>query len=157
MESVKDYLKRVADAVKRHPKHKPFDEQGRFLPDPQPVAPPVGYQPEESMFDRVRAMVRREMSQLAQNQDMESFEEADDFDVPDDRVEYLSPYELIMEQAFPDARTTNPDPDQGGVPPEDNAGSSPPEPRPSPKEGAGDGGAQPPGERSASQKPEKVK
>ena len=124
METVKEYLKRVADAVRKHPKHKPFDEAGNFLPDPQPIAPPIGYVQEESMFDRVRNLVRRELSQVAASQDFETFEESDDFDVDDDRSEFLSPYEMILEQAVPDGRVINPDPDQGG--------ETPPDPQPPP-------------------------
>lgn len=94
-----DHLKAI---VADHPKGRAYDADGQFYPDPTPIAPPVGYVAEPSMFDRVKAMVQRELSERAAEQGMETFEESDDFDVGDYAEEPFSPYEMIMEQFVPD-------------------------------------------------------
>lgn len=67
---------------------------GDELPSDVPVAPPVGYRREPSMVEHIRAMVRSEHLRIAAEQaGLESFEEADDFDVPDED-EPLSAYEM---------------------------------------------------------------
>lgn len=68
--------------VLRAPTH---DESGRELPDPVPLAPPVGYVPHQSMFEVMRDMIRGEhLKAYAAAQGSENFEEAQDFDVEDD-------------------------------------------------------------------------
>lgn len=62
--------------------------------DPTPMAPPVGYTRHVPLHLQIREMVRSEaLRQAAESADMETFEEADDFDIPDDPVEPGSPYE----------------------------------------------------------------
>lgn len=69
------------------------DAEGREILDTTPIAPPVGFTKEPSMFDYVREMVRSErLRQEAEAQGFESFEDADDFDVGDD-VDPTTPYE----------------------------------------------------------------
>lgn len=63
------------------------------MPDPTPVAPPIGYKRQPSMVDHIREMVRRELSARAEEAGLETFEESDDFDVPDD-MEPASAYEM---------------------------------------------------------------
>jgi hypothetical protein len=53
-------------------------------PDPTPVAAPISMRKSPSIFDHVRDMIRREMSEAAEAAGYESFEDADDFDVDDD-------------------------------------------------------------------------
>ena len=61
------------------------DELGRELPDPVPVAPPVGWYKQPSMFDNIRAMVRSEhLRMYAEGQGQETWDEAQDFDVEDE-------------------------------------------------------------------------
>lgn len=60
------------------------DEKGREIPDPRPMEMPVGLRKPESMEDMIRRFVRVEASRIAQNEGMETFEEADDFEVEDD-------------------------------------------------------------------------
>lgn len=69
------------------------DEYGREIPDPTPVSVPAGWSRPLPLAEQIRRMVRQEMSQHAQAQGMESFEEADDFDVDEDS-DPLSPYEI---------------------------------------------------------------
>lgn len=69
------------------------DDMGRELPDPVPMAPPIGWFKQPSMFDQVRQMVRGEhLRMYAEAQGAETFEEAQDFDV-DDEMFPVSPYE----------------------------------------------------------------
>lgn len=71
-----------------------LDPRGREIPDPVPVAPPVGYKRQPSLAEQIRAMVRSEkLRDEAQAAGYETFEEADDFDVGDD-YEPNSPYEV---------------------------------------------------------------
>lgn len=58
---------------------------GREIVDPVPIAPPVGWFKQPSMFDQLRDMVRSEhLRMYAASQGQESFEEAQDFEVEDD-------------------------------------------------------------------------
>lgn len=114
---LKHYWKKLEQVVSDHPKHRPY-VGGNFYPDPTPVAPPVGYTPEISMFDRVRQMIRSdELKKAALSAGAETFEDADDFEIDDD-VEPFSPYELIVEQAQPDGPTIQPEVN-AAIPPKD--------------------------------------
>lgn len=68
-----------------------LSENGGELLDSTPMQPPIGYNPQPSMFDVMRKMIadhQRELSEAG----YESPEEADDFDVQDD-FDPSSPYE----------------------------------------------------------------
>lgn len=68
--------------VLRAPTH---DEFGRELPDPVPLAPPVGFVQQESMFDVMRDMIRSEhLKAYALAEGNETLDESMDFDVEDD-------------------------------------------------------------------------
>lgn len=128
----KKFLERLKQICSKHPKGRAFTDKGEFVPDPTPIAPPIGYKPELDLFERMREVVRREISTMAHNQDFETFEEADDFEVYDD-PEPFSPYELIVEQARPDGPTVVPDKDLASVEakpaePAEPASSAPPKP-----------------------------
>ena len=63
--------------------------------DPVPIAPPIGYKKQPSMVDHIRQLIRSErLREEAMREDLETFEEADDFG-PDDDEDYvpLSGYE----------------------------------------------------------------
>lgn len=75
----------------------PHDKNGHEIPDPTPVAVPVGWSAPESLVDQVRRLVRQEFSQQARATGHETFEEADDFDVDDD-FDPSSPWELNFDQ-----------------------------------------------------------
>lgn len=66
---------------------------GQEVPDPTIVDPPIGYVAQPDLMELMRRMVRQEMSALAENAEFETFDEADDFDIDDDPVDYSSPYE----------------------------------------------------------------
>lgn len=75
----------------REDPHKTFE----YL-DPTPIAPPIGYRAQPSLIEQVRSMVRTVVSERAEAQGHESFDEGDDFDVGDD-YDPTSPYEYDFE------------------------------------------------------------
>lgn len=111
-----------------------LDRFGHEIPDPVPVAPPVGYRAKPSLIESIRSMVRQEFSAAAQRAGFESFEEADDFEVGDD-FDPSSPYEQEFEptpvaelkrrkaeaESPPPAPPAKPDPAGG----DDSEGSAP--------------------------------
>lgn len=68
-----------------------LDGGGAEKLDSTPMQPPLGYNPQPSMFDVMKDMIRREREQL-EREGFETPEEADDFDIDDD-VDPESPYE----------------------------------------------------------------
>lgn len=61
------------------------DPAGREIPDSTPMQPPVGYNRQPSLAEQIRAMVVSEKLRAeAAAAGLESFEEADDFEVGDD-------------------------------------------------------------------------
>lgn len=74
-----------------------YDKNGNELMDSTPVASTLRVRP-QSEYQRLRALIAQELSQAAQNNGHESFEEANDFDVGDD-FDPTTPYE---EQFDPD-------------------------------------------------------
>lgn len=106
-------------------------KDGREKPDPTPIAPPIGYIKQPTMVENIRAMVRREMSDAAAAQGMETFEEADDFEVGDD-YDPRSPYEELFDPpaGLPGMSTPKPTVGEGGPGREGEA--EPPSPAPEP-------------------------
>lgn len=83
---IEDHLEKLI----RKGKH--VQPDGREYPDPTVIAPPVGFIKQPSLTEQIRAMVRSEaLRQEAEAAGAETFEEADDFDVPD--FDPSSPYE----------------------------------------------------------------
>lgn len=74
-----------------------FNHKGHEILDKTPVAQPLGFKRPLPVADLVRKMVVRELSRAATKSGMESFQEADDFDVDDD-PELKSKYELDADQ-----------------------------------------------------------
>lgn len=68
-----------------------MDEDGREVPNPNPIVIHFPSGP-VSDYDRVRELIRRELSLEAAQRDQESFEDANDFDVDDDLFP-VSPHE----------------------------------------------------------------
>lgn len=80
-----------------------FDEQGREIPDPTPVEVPLDYTRPLTLQEEFRRFLQIEASIIAENAGFETFEEADDFDVDEEEVEFISPYEILEmsdEQSF---------------------------------------------------------
>lgn len=66
---------------------------GREVMDPRPMALPSGFRRPPSLIDQMRLMIRREMSEAAQANGRETFEEANDFDVDDEADDPTTPWE----------------------------------------------------------------
>lgn len=87
----------------------PLNEFGQEVPDQTPIVLRVG-QKTITQFDHIKAYIRREISQAAANAEMETFDEANDFEVDDDPIPQ-SPHEYTEEQEerererFEDAKT----------------------------------------------------
>lgn len=73
--------------------------RGHEVPDPTVVDPPLGYVQQPDLMELTRRMVQGHLSAIAAAQEFETLEEADDFDVDDDPVDYQSPWELYFDPA----------------------------------------------------------
>lgn len=72
-----------------------LNERGQEIPDPTPIAPPVGFVKTKSLAEQIREMVRSERLRAeVEAQGMETFEEADDFDVEEDDPLPFTPYAI---------------------------------------------------------------
>lgn len=62
-----------------------LDANGHEILDETPIAIPAGFKKPLTLEERIKRLVRSErLAQSAENQGFETFEEADDFDIPDD-------------------------------------------------------------------------
>lgn len=62
-----------------------LNKAGQELPDPRPAAPALGRKPEMHIRDYIRTLVKSErLQQDLESQGVETFEEANDFEVGDD-------------------------------------------------------------------------
>lgn len=79
-----------------------YNELGQEIPDPTPVAMPVGYEFPESLDSIVSRMVRGRIERVAQSEGFESEVEANDFDVQnEDEGLELSKYQYqAMEEEY---------------------------------------------------------
>lgn len=73
-----------------------YDEKGQEIPDPRPMAIPIGMKRPETLQEMIARMVHQH-SVVAQRHGHETFEEADDFDVEDEDVP-VSPYQMTQMQ-----------------------------------------------------------
>lgn len=73
--------------------------------DATPVAVPIGFKKPETMEERLKRFIRRELSEDAARAGQETFEEANDFDIPDDPVDPDTPFEEFFDPALGQALT----------------------------------------------------
>lgn len=73
-----------------------LDSKGREVPDPRPLAVPIGVTRPESLHDQIRRLVRLASLEAGQEGN-ETFGESDDFEVGDD-YDPSSPWELSADQ-----------------------------------------------------------
>lgn len=93
------------------------DWNGAEQPSDVPIAPPIGYKAQPSMVEIVRQAIRSEhLRQEALRAEAETFEEADDFDVPDDPLPPQG-YEMFEPQFEPEVRPAGARPDAPAPPP----------------------------------------
>lgn len=88
------------------------DEFGREVANQDRLALPAGWDRPLSLAEQIKRMVRTELSRQAVDGGMESFEEADDFDIPDEEGDFVSPYEVV-EMAPEGVSGPDPDPPTG--------------------------------------------
>lgn len=135
-EKAHDLLARIAS---KNPKGRRYDEKGVFYPDPTPIAPPVGYVRSPTIAEQIRTMVRSEqLRAVADASGMDTFEEADDFDIGDD-YDPRSPWEEQFEGEFL-VPVTNQEPVARD--PDDRNPPTPPNPTSGATEGGSAGGSQ---------------
>lgn len=89
IERVKSVLRREGRSERK--RFGALDAHGSEKLDSTPMQPPVGYNPQPSMFEVMRKMIQDHQREL-QERGFETAEEADDFDVDDD-YDPTSPYE----------------------------------------------------------------
>lgn len=118
--SAKNILRREGRAERK--RFGALDQAGAEILDSTPMAPPVGYNPQPSMFDVMREQIRRYHTEL-EKEGYETPEEADDFDIPDD-VDPTSPWEHNFDP--PAAAGTTPE--VPGAPAPNTAAPVPPGP-----------------------------
>lgn len=77
-----------------------LDDKGREVLNPKPHRIHVGIDPTPTLAEQVARLVKSEISMQAQAQAMETFEEANDFEVDDgfSSPEFLSGYELMTDE-----------------------------------------------------------
>lgn len=96
--------------------------------DPTPIAPPIGYKKQPTIWEQQRAMIRSELSRQAEAQGFETFEESDDFDIGDD-FDPHTPYEADFEPPTADVQEAfqpTPAPQAAPLRPEDAKVPEPP-------------------------------
>lgn len=73
-------------------------ENGKEETDPTPIAPPVGYNAPPDLMTMIRTMIQSEAlrAELSKHE-LETFEEADDFEIEDDPIDALTEYERVFE------------------------------------------------------------
>lgn len=71
-----------------------FTPEGLEILDQRPMEVPLGYERPLTLQEEIRRMIAVETSRAAEDAGLESFEEADDFDVPDGEDDFVSPYEI---------------------------------------------------------------
>lgn len=113
-----------------------------LIPDPVPIAPPIGYKRQPSMTEIIRNAVRSERLALeAQLAGFETFEESEDFDVGDDFDVPRSPHEFEGQPTIAELReAVREERVKRGLDPVTGEAVQPP---PEPMEGGG-GGKPPP-------------
>lgn len=71
-----------------------LDDNGHELPDPTPLTLPSGFKRPETLEAQIQRLVRGAISRQAAESGYETFEDADDFDIPDDTDDPFTPYEM---------------------------------------------------------------
>jgi len=78
-----------------------LDSNGHEVLDPKPMALPVGYKTPEPIQSMIARLVRGELSRRASASGFETFEEAENFNVPDDMPDPTTPYEENFDPITP--------------------------------------------------------
>lgn len=79
-----------------------YNDAGEELLDPVPAALNVNLKRPIPLGERVRALVRSELlARAARDSGVDTFEDADDFEVPDDPIDKTTPYEDNFDPGTP--------------------------------------------------------
>lgn len=70
---------------------------GQEVLDPTPVQIPAGFKQPERLAETIQRLVRRNLSELADQQGYETFEESEDFNVDDESFDPATPYETFFD------------------------------------------------------------
>lgn len=106
-------------------------QDGVELHNPTPVAIPAGHQAPESLEQRIQRVLRTELSRQAGDQGHETFDEANDFDVPEEDTDPISQYEVNeMVEEQPPSPPNDPSADPADTAP----GPNEPSPETSPED-----------------------
>lgn len=91
-----------------------MDENGHEVPNPRPMEIPTGFKRPSTLRDQIRRILRTEISLKAMEHEMESFDEANDFDVTDDfeTLEQDTRYTVVEEEIPQETQSQTP-PDSG--------------------------------------------
>jgi hypothetical protein len=76
---------------------------GQELPDPEPLAPPLGYTPPMPLMELMALMIRRQVEPQNDYDITETEEEANDFADDPDEVDLKTPYEKVFDPPDPTA------------------------------------------------------
>lgn len=80
-----------------------LNDRGQQIPDPVPMAPPIGYKKQPTMVEIIRQQIAsHHLAEEARARGMDTLEEADDFDVGDDADELVSGYENDLDPPIRD-------------------------------------------------------
>lgn len=92
--------KKKADEINMQIKYAEMDEDGKEHPDQTPLSIPIGFKKPDRLKETIQRLVRTELSKQAMDNEMETFEEANDFDVQDpfDVDEPATQYTLMEEE-----------------------------------------------------------
>lgn len=78
-----------------------LDKYGHEIPDPKPLSIPSGLKQPESLQAQIKRLVRSErLAAEAAAAGAETFDEAEDFNIPDDPVDPNTPFEEYFEPAI---------------------------------------------------------
>lgn len=109
--------------------HSYLDEYGREVNNPLPHTVDAGLDPPMTLQQQIQRLLRRELSAQAQSQGLETFQEADDFDVDEPFEQDLrSAYEMVEE----DYVRSEPDPAANTDPAASNGPAQGADPKPIP-------------------------
>nr|QJB19852.1 MAG: hypothetical protein [Microvirus sp.] len=116
-----------------------LDERGREVVDGRPMEPPVGYNPQPSLMEKIRKMVHdAQIQRDLEKAGAETFDEANDFDIGDD-YDPTSPWEQYYEptpfEEFIAAKEAAPKAEPPREPPSGGAAQPPAEGTPEPVKG----------------------
>lgn len=93
----KKIIEAVRDAARAFRQR--YNEQGEELPDSTPVAVPVGFQRPPTIHEQIRMFVRsEEFNRRAQAAGVETWEEANDFEVGDEEFDEVPTLHEMQEE-----------------------------------------------------------